>query len=227
MVQSSYENLHAYAIAYAARQKIPDKELSNFITSFSEKRLQCEKDSDNYMKIAILSSIICILNYFGIELNLELFGVKIVKFDNSLFFISAASLSFMTLSAMRAADMAFYERIIDSLCHRAYPDYPDFASRSIYGGNSIHDNIMDIPLKSIKSRTIKLALFTSRYVISLLILFYVMLPFIIGTSFIYTNGIFGDLSTKFQSFFIMALTFSSILEGFLALNLLNDEDFPE
>jgi hypothetical protein len=227
VVQSSYENLHGYALAYATRQKIPDKELSNFIASFSEKRLQCEKDSDIYLKIALFSSIICILKYFGVELNLELFGVKVVNFDNSLFFISATSLSFLTLSAMRAADMAFYERIIDSLCHRAYPGYADFASRSIYGGNSIHDNIMDIPLKSIKSRTIKFALFMSRYAIGLLILFYVLLPVFIGVSFVYSNGIFGNLSITFQSFFIMALTFSSIIEGLLALNLLNDEDFSE
>ena len=127
-------------------------------------------------------------------------------------------------AAMRAADSTYYERIVDALCSRIWPTAACLAPVASYGGNSLHHNVMDIPISRISSWYEKVLLISSRFGVGLIVAVFAFGPIFIGGTFLYKFGSVEDSSASAKSVTILIMLVAALVEGLLALQFLADND---
>ena len=203
---------------------LPLDVLIDFRSNILDMKTGVEKESDRYFFLSLFIGALYILKYFGVSFKLKLFEVEILSAGDPLFLLAAASLCLLSLSAMRAADSTYYERIIDALCGRIWPTAGCLGPLASYGGNSLHHNVMDIPISQIKSWYEKTLLFSSRFGVGLIVTVFAIGPIFIGGSFLYKFGSFHDSSTAAKSITIFIMLIAALVEGLLALRFLADDE---
>lgn len=200
-----------------------EADVVDFMSRNLEMHAKIEKESDRYFAISLVASLLYIMKYFGVELKINLFGVELLSFQNPLFMLAVCSLTFLTLAAIRAADAAFVERIIDGLCVKRWPNYSEFARRSIYGSNSIHHNVMDIPISSLSAIYDRSLLSISRFGVSIVIVLFAVLPIAVGGTYLAVETKYDNITSIVQSVIVAALLLSSFVEGLLAIRFLSHD----
>jgi hypothetical protein len=206
---------------------LPETTQRTFLAQVQDMRANVEKESDRYMFAAFVSSALYLLHLSGVTFNLNLFGVEFLRVNHALFILATTSLVLFIMSAMRAADAAYYERVSDVICERLWPDGAAVAKLSCYGGNGVHHNIMDVPLGQIDNLYERTLLFISRFGVGLVVTAFAVGPILIGGTFIYYQSVLSKSNSIIQVSLISILFLSALVEGLLALRFLADEEAVE
>jgi hypothetical protein len=219
---------HASIRQYLSRI-VPKKELDpddakDFLNKILEMKEKVEKESNWFFAIALITTILYLLKLFGASFKLKILGTEFISVADPLFVLGAISLSAFTVAAMRAADSAFYERIIDSLCAELWPAAPKFASLAHYGGGGLHHNIMDIPTGEIAGRYDRTLLRASTYGVGSVITLFAIGPMLVGGTFLYQALFSGGTAQLAKSALIVVLLASALIEGLLALRFLGEDE---
>ena len=102
------------------------------------------KESNRYFTVYLLASLFYIFKLAGLRFDILLVGQKLYDSNYGVFLFSSASLIFLIIAALRAADAAVLEQIITAVCEQTCGKASDLYSKSYVSGGVWMYTLMDI-----------------------------------------------------------------------------------
>lgn len=102
------------------------------------------KESNRYFTVYLLASLFYLFKLAGLRFDILLVGQKLYDNNYGAFLFSSASLIFLTIAALRAADAAVLEQIINAVCEQTCGKASDLYSKSYVSGGVWMYTLMDI-----------------------------------------------------------------------------------
>lgn len=177
------------------------------------------KESNRYFTVYLLTSLFYIFKLAGLRFDILLVGQKLYDSNYGLFLFSSASLIFLTIAALRAADAAVLQQIINAVCEQTCGKASDLYSKSYVSGGVWMYTLMDIA-PSVEGRkgffilSVLLGL-----TLGLLLLLVAAAPIAIGVYVLvdHDSQIIGN-HQSLQFYTVLALTATATVAGLFALS---------
>lgn len=140
-------------------------------------------ESNKAYYIALILAFLFFLRLFGVQLEIRIFELNLIAIPNALFILPIASLICLSYAAVRAADAAYYQKLIEIIADESLQDDQKVIARGHFGGAIISGNFLDV-WRTIPSRGFRFWFVALASTSGLLLFVLTLLPFAAGLTYL-------------------------------------------
>ena len=154
------------------------------INSYKEQHDSPFAESNKIFAISILVSGVFYLEFFGVSFDLKIFEMDLFEIPNALFALPIISLLALSYAAVRAADAAYYQKLIEIIAEECLEDRVRVVARGAFGGGAISSNFLDI-WREVPNRNFRIWFMAMFAAVGGTLSLTVLLPYATGITYIF------------------------------------------